>query len=111
LALDFSKAIQHAFCRFSAACEQAECKLTLKTKLICLLRNPSKFTLQVSGNPLQQVEKLKDLGVVFTSDGGLNNEIDTRFGKVNAVLRKLYALWLQNRSFQNLSAFNLAYGS
>ena len=34
---------------------------------------------------MQQVETLKYLGVVFTSDGSLNKGIDTRIGKANAV--------------------------
>jgi len=45
----------------------------------------------VSGNTLQQVEKFKYLGVVFTSNGRRSEEIDTRIGKaINAVLRELY---------------------
>jgi len=46
--------------------------------------------LQVSGNTLQQVEKFKYLGVVFTSDGRRSEEIDTRVGKAITVLRELY---------------------
>jgi len=44
----------------------------------------------VCENTLQQVETFNYLGVVFTSDGSRNKEIDTRFGKANAVLRELY---------------------
>ena len=47
------------------------------------------WTLQVSGNTLQQVEKFKCLGVVFTIDGRRNEEIDTRIGEANAVLLEL----------------------
>jgi len=43
--------------------------------------------LQVNGSTLQQVEKFKYLGVVFTSDGRRKEEIDKWIGKVNAVLR------------------------
>jgi len=43
----------------------------------------------VSGNTLQQLEKFKYLGVVFTSDGRQSKEIDTRIGKASAVLREL----------------------
>jgi len=46
--------------------------------------------LQVSGNTLQQVETFKHLGVVFASGGRWSEEIDTRIGKANAVLRELY---------------------
>jgi len=42
--------------------------------------------LQVSRNTLQQVEKLKYLGLVFTSNGRWNEEIDTWIGKSHAEL-------------------------
>jgi len=45
--------------------------------------------LQVSGNTLQHVEKFKHLGMVFTSDGRQNKEIDTWIGKANANAAKL----------------------
>jgi len=51
------------------------------------LRRPWQCILQVSGNALQQVETFKYVGVVFTSDGSRNREIDARIGKPNAVLR------------------------
>jgi len=44
--------------------------------------------LQVSGSTLQQMEKFKYLGVVFTSDGRWSEEIDTRIGKATAYLRR-----------------------
>jgi len=54
--------------------------------------------LQVSGNTLQQV-KLKYLGLVLTSDGRRNMEIDTRISKANAVLRELYRPLLTKQEF------------
>lgn len=42
-----------------------------------------------SGNTLQQVKDFKYLTVVFTSNGRLNKEIDTRIGKTSGVLCKL----------------------
>jgi len=44
----------------------------------------------VRGNTLQQVETFKYLGVMFTSDGIRNKEIDLRIGKANSALRELY---------------------
>jgi len=83
--------LQHAFDLFSAACDQAGTKIsTKKLDVLCLSKRARQCTLQVSGNILQQVETFKDLGVVFTSDGSRNKEIETRIGKVNAVLRHLY---------------------
>jgi len=39
---------------------------------------------------LQKVEMFKYIGVVFASGRRQINEIDTRIGKANAVLRELY---------------------
>ena len=41
---------------------------------LCLYRQPKQCSLQVGGVPLKQSEKLKDLGISFTSDGKLNSE-------------------------------------
>jgi len=46
--------------------------------------------LQVRGSTLQQVEMFNYLGVLFTSVGRRNKEIDTRKDKAAAVLRELY---------------------
>ena len=54
-------------------------------------------------------EKFKYLGVVFTSDGRRNWEIDTRIGKANAVLHELYRSVVTKRELPNaekLSVFN-----
>jgi len=58
--------------------------------------------LHVGSNALQQTEKSKYLGLVFTSDGRRNKELDTRVGKANAVLRELYCPVVTKRSFQSL---------
>jgi len=74
---------------------------------------------QVSGNTMQQVETLKYLGMVFTSDESRNKGIDTRIGKANAVLRELYCSVVTKRELSKnakLSVFKsvfipiLAYG-
>jgi len=77
--------------RFSAACDQEGTKISSKEiEVLCLLRRPRKCLLQVSRNTLQQVETFKYLGMAFRSDESRNKGIDTRIGKVNAVLRELY---------------------
>jgi len=45
--------------------------------------------MQVSGVSLKQVEKFKYLGIVFTSDGKKDEELDIRIGKASAVMRAL----------------------
>jgi len=58
-------------------------KLSIKTiEILCLSRNPSQFALQLSDKTLKQVEKFKYLGMIFTSDGKQNKEIDTGLVKL-----------------------------
>jgi len=57
--------------------------------------------LQVSGNALQQVEKVKYIGVVFTSDRRWSEEIDARIGQTEAVLRELYCSMVTQRELSN----------
>jgi len=61
-----------------------------RPRLCFLGRCLTQCFLQVSGNTLQQVETLKYLGMVFTSDESRNIGIDTRIGNANAVRRELY---------------------
>ena len=63
---------------------------TAKTEILHLLRNPDQCALQVNGETLKQVEKFRYLGVVFTSDGRQDEELDTRIGKASAVMRALH---------------------
>jgi len=61
----------------------------------------SKLVASLSGTTLQQVEKLKWLGVVLTSAGRRNEEIDTRISEANAVLRELYRSVVTKRELSN----------
>jgi len=99
--------LQHAFDRFSAACDQAGTKIsTGKIAALCLSRHPRQCNLQVSGNTLQQMETFKDLGVVFTSDESRNKEIETQtIGKANAVLLELYCSVLTKRKLERPQSF------
>ncbi|KAK3567192.1 hypothetical protein QTP86_012462 [Hemibagrus guttatus] len=49
-------------------------------------------TLQVGGEFLPQVEEFKYLGVLFTSKGRMDCEIDRRIGAAAAVMRSMYRL-------------------
>ena len=83
--------LQHAFDRFSDACDQAGTKIsTKKIEVLCLSRRPRKCVLQVSGNILQPMETFRCVEVVFTSDRSRNKGIDTWIDNANAVLRELY---------------------
>ena len=63
--------------------------------------------LQVNGSTLQQVEKFKYLGVVFTSDGRRKEEIDKWIGKVNAVLRELYRSVVTKQDFSKTAKLSV----
>ncbi|CAM1296041.1 Uncharacterised protein r2_g532 [Pycnogonum litorale] len=58
-----------------------------KTETLLLSRRPMQCTLHVSGVPLKQVETFKYLGVVFTSDGRRDIELDTRIAAAGAVIQ------------------------
>jgi len=99
--------VQHAFDRFSAACNQAGTKIsTINIEVLCLSRRPRQCILQVSGNTPQQVETFKYIRVVFTSDGSRNKEIDTRTGKANAILRELYCSVVAKRELSKTWALS-----
>jgi len=61
---------------------------------------------QVSGSTLQQVEKFKYLGVIFTSDG---RQIDTGIGEANVVLRELYRSVVTKRELTNTAKLSVLY--
>jgi hypothetical protein len=60
-----------------------------KTETLVLSRKPAQCVLHVSGATLKQVEKFKYLGVVFTSDGRQETELDARIAGAGAIMRQL----------------------
>ncbi|VDP00690.1 unnamed protein product [Soboliphyme baturini] len=60
-----------------------------KTKCLVLSRYPAHCFLQIKGEAMEQVEKFKYLGTVFTRDGKLDEEIDRRIGVASGVLSEL----------------------
>jgi hypothetical protein len=83
--------LQNALERFATVCEQAGMKINVaKTECMILSRNLEQCSVHVNGAPLNQVEKFKYLGAVFTRDGKGDTEIDNRIGQAGAILRQLY---------------------
>ncbi|KAK3556749.1 hypothetical protein QTP70_016703 [Hemibagrus guttatus] len=77
--------------RFAAECEAAGMRVsTSKSKAMVLDRKKVACTLQVGGEVLPQVEEFKYLGVLFTSEGRMDREIDRRIGAAAAVMRSMY---------------------
>ncbi|KAK3539329.1 hypothetical protein QTP70_001214 [Hemibagrus guttatus] len=83
--------LQHTLGRFAAECEAAGMRVsTSKSEAMVLDRKKVICTLQVGGEVLPLVEEFKYLGVLFTSEGRMDREIDRRIGAVAAVMRSMY---------------------
>ncbi|KAK3512205.1 hypothetical protein QTP70_000467 [Hemibagrus guttatus] len=83
--------LQHALGRFAAECEAAGMRVsTSKSEAMVLDRKKVACTLQVGGEVLPQVKEFKYLGVLFTSEGRMDREIDRRIGAAAAVMRSMY---------------------
>ncbi|KAK3568661.1 hypothetical protein QTP86_011459 [Hemibagrus guttatus] len=76
---------------FAAECEAAGMRVsTSKSEAMVLDRKKVACTLQVGVEVLPQVEEFKYLGVLFTSEGRMDREIDRRIGAAAAVMRSMY---------------------
>ncbi|KAK3528617.1 hypothetical protein QTP70_006030 [Hemibagrus guttatus] len=83
--------LQHALGHFAAECEAAGMRVsTSRSEAMVLNRKKVACTLQVGGELLPQVEEFKYLGVLFTSEGRMDCEIDRRIGAAAAVMRSMY---------------------
>ncbi len=83
--------LQHALGRFAAECEVVGMRISAsKSEAMVLSRKRVAFPLQVGGVLLPQVEEFKYLGVLFTSEGRMEREIDRRIGAASAVMRSMY---------------------
>ncbi|KAK3510818.1 hypothetical protein QTP70_022736 [Hemibagrus guttatus] len=81
--------LQHALGHFAAECEAAGMRVsTSKLEAMVLDQKKVACTLQVGGEVLPQVEEFKYLGVLFTSEGRMDREIDRRISAAAAVMRK-----------------------
>ncbi|KAI3356547.1 hypothetical protein L3Q82_017227 [Scortum barcoo] len=79
--------LQHVLERFAAECEAAGMRIsTSKSEAMVLDRKGKRVAcpLQVGGEVLPQVEEFKYLGVLFTSEGKIEREIDRRIGAASA---------------------------
>ncbi|KAI3359915.1 hypothetical protein L3Q82_014268, partial [Scortum barcoo] len=82
-----SQDLQHVLERFAAECEAAGMRIsTSKSEAMVLDRKRVVCPLRVSGEVLPQVEEFKYLGVLFTSEGKMEREIDRRIGAASMQL-------------------------
>ena len=83
--------LQRALGRFAAECEASGMRIsTSKSEAMVLDRKKVVCPLRVGGESLPQVEEFKYLGVLFTSGGRTEREIDRRIGAASAVMQALY---------------------
>ncbi|TWW81825.1 hypothetical protein D4764_01G0016400 [Takifugu flavidus] len=83
--------LQLSLDRFPAACEAAGMKIsTSKSEAMVLNRKKVERLLWVKEEILPQVEEFKYLGVLFTSEGRMEREIDRRIGAASAVMQTLH---------------------
>ncbi|KAI3356938.1 hypothetical protein L3Q82_003580 [Scortum barcoo] len=86
-----SQDLQRVLERFAAECEAAGMRIsTSKSEAMVLDRKRVACPLRVGGEVLPQVEEFKYLGVLFTSEGKMEREIDRRIGAASAVMRSVY---------------------
>ncbi|KAI3377234.1 hypothetical protein L3Q82_009145 [Scortum barcoo] len=84
-----SQDLQRVLERFAAECEAAGMRIsTSKSEAMVLDRKRVACPLRVGGEVLPQVEEFKYLGVLFTSEGKMEREIDRRIGAASAVIMR-----------------------
>ena len=82
--------LQLSLGRFAAECEAAGMKIsTSKSEAMVLSRKRVGCPLRVGEEALPQVEEFKYLGILFTSEGRMEREMDRRIGAASAVMRTL----------------------
>ncbi|KAI3376783.1 hypothetical protein L3Q82_000382 [Scortum barcoo] len=78
----------HVLEQFAAECEAAGMRIsTSKSEAMVLDQKRVVCPLRVGGVP--QLEEFKYLGVLFTSEGKMEREIDRRIGAASAVMRSV----------------------
>uniref|UniRef100_A0A8C6LCZ4 Reverse transcriptase domain-containing protein n=1 Tax=Nothobranchius furzeri TaxID=105023 RepID=A0A8C6LCZ4_NOTFU len=105
--------LQHSLQRFEAECEAAGMRISSsKSETMVLIRKRVECLCRVRDEVLPQVEEFKHLGVLFTSEGKLEREIDRWMGAASAVIRALYRSVMVKRELSQkakLSIYRLIY--
>ncbi|TWW74357.1 hypothetical protein D4764_14G0003580 [Takifugu flavidus] len=85
-----NKDLQQMLGWFATKCEAAGMRIsTSKSESMVLARKKVECLLRVGEEVLTQVEEIKYLGILFTSEGRMEREIDRRIGAASAVMRAL----------------------
>ena len=87
--LDFVDGAEH----LNESCQAYDMKISVnKTEVMSVSRRPTKLDVTSNQTQLKQVREFKYLGSVFTEDGKIDREIETRCQKANAVSYQLAPL-------------------
>uniref|UniRef100_A0A8C2ZPF1 Reverse transcriptase domain-containing protein n=1 Tax=Cyclopterus lumpus TaxID=8103 RepID=A0A8C2ZPF1_CYCLU len=100
--------LQHSLGRFAAECEAAGMRVsTSKSEAMVLCRKLADCSLQVGANCLPQAKEFKYLGVLFTSEGKVEREVDRRIGAAAAVKQALYRSILVKRELSRKAKLSI----
>ena len=93
LAHEEEEKLQEHTDNLNAWCKEFNMRISIsKTETMKVRRTPGNLKICVDGTPLKQVREFKYLGSIFTEDGRLNREIETRVQKANSVSYQLAPL-------------------
>ncbi|KAK3528665.1 hypothetical protein QTP70_007204 [Hemibagrus guttatus] len=81
--------------------------ITSKSEAMVLNRKKVACTLQVGGEVLPQVEEFKYLGVLFTSEGRMDREIDRWIGAAATVMRSMYRSVVVKKELSRKAKFSI----
>ena len=78
--------LQEHIDQLNEGCETYSMKIsTSKTEVMTVSKRPDKLDININGTQLKQTNEFKYLGSMFTENGKLDREIETRCQKANAV--------------------------
>ncbi|KAK0145331.1 putative uncharacterized transposon-derived protein F52C9.6 [Merluccius polli] len=100
--------LQLSLDQFAAECEAAGMRIsTSKSESMVLKRKRVECTLRVGDEILPQVEEFKYLGVLFTSEGRMEREINRLIGAASAVMRTLHGSIVVKRELSRKSKLSI----
>ena len=80
------KNLQEALNKVDISCRQAGMKISLsKTKVMKIGREPENLDFKLNDVKIEQVSQFTYLGTIFSENGRLDTEIDSRISKAGSV--------------------------
>jgi len=83
---DNTERLQEHVDKLNTACEEHDMHISIiKTEVMTVSRTPKTLDITINNTALKQSKEFKYLGSIFTDDGKLDREIETRVQKANSV--------------------------